>query len=216
MPAETFGRARGERGAARRSRRRSRQKSARAGLGAHAGTARAPASRSAPPTPTRSSSASSRARTPAKKAAGSRSRERAADSGPPTCRESTRSALYGYRVHGPRAPREGHRFNPGKLLVDPYALAVTGEPRPLDLRPPTPTGPGLHLLRRQQRRRHAQVVVVDREFDWQGVEKPIVRWADTVIYEAHLGRPDPASSRGAAGAARQIPRPRLAGRWSSI
>ena len=35
--------------------------------------------------------------------------------------------LYGYRVHGPWAPHEGHRFNPDKLLLDPYAKAVDGE-----------------------------------------------------------------------------------------
>src|SRR5712671_4513218 len=34
--------------------------------------------------------------------------------------------LYGYRVQGPHAPREGHRFNPAKLLIDPYAKAITG------------------------------------------------------------------------------------------
>src|SRR5690554_1771755 len=33
---------------------------------------------------------------------------------------------YGYRVHGPYAPQQGHRFNPNKLLLDPYAKAVTG------------------------------------------------------------------------------------------
>jgi isoamylase len=37
--------------------------------------------------------------------------------------------LYGYRVHGPWAPREGHRFNPNKLLVDPYARALYGAVR---------------------------------------------------------------------------------------
>ena len=36
---------------------------------------------------------------------------------------------YGYRVHGPYAPREGHRFNPAKLLLDPYAKAIVGEVR---------------------------------------------------------------------------------------
>ncbi|HEU4682230.1 MAG TPA: hypothetical protein VFS51_10815, partial [Gemmatimonadales bacterium] len=34
---------------------------------------------------------------------------------------------YGYRVHGPHAPGEGHRFNPAKLLLDPYAKAISGE-----------------------------------------------------------------------------------------
>src|ERR1044072_4786704 len=34
--------------------------------------------------------------------------------------------LYGYRVYGPYAPERGHRFNPNKLLIDPYAKAITG------------------------------------------------------------------------------------------
>src|SRR3990170_6898020 len=37
--------------------------------------------------------------------------------------------LYGYRVHGPYAPEKGHRFNPNKLLLDPYAKSVTGRIR---------------------------------------------------------------------------------------
>ena len=35
--------------------------------------------------------------------------------------------LYGYRVHGPYAPGQGHRFNPNKLLLDPYAKSIRGE-----------------------------------------------------------------------------------------
>src|SRR4051812_32667933 len=41
----------------------------------------------------------------------------------PDCRPGQ---YYGYRVHGPYAPAEGHRFNPAKLLIDPYAKAITG------------------------------------------------------------------------------------------
>ena len=40
--------------------------------------------------------------------------------------EARPGQLYGYRVHGPYAPSEGHRFNPAKLLIDPYAKAITG------------------------------------------------------------------------------------------
>src|SRR5438445_2708110 len=36
-------------------------------------------------------------------------------------------ALYGYRVHGPYEPEQGHRFNPAKLTIDPYAKAVAGQ-----------------------------------------------------------------------------------------
>src|SRR5512132_98241 len=40
--------------------------------------------------------------------------------------EARPGQLYGYRVHGPYAPNEGHRFNPAKLLLDPYAKAIAG------------------------------------------------------------------------------------------
>jgi isoamylase len=36
-------------------------------------------------------------------------------------------ALYGYRVHGPYDPKNGHRFNPNKLLIDPYARELAGD-----------------------------------------------------------------------------------------
>ncbi|HEX9446221.1 MAG TPA: glycogen debranching enzyme GlgX, partial [Candidatus Binatia bacterium] len=41
--------------------------------------------------------------------------------------EARPGQLYGYRVYGPYAPAEGHRFNPAKLLVDPYAKAIAGK-----------------------------------------------------------------------------------------
>ena len=43
---------------------------------------------------------------------------------------------YGYRVHGPYDPNSGHRFNPAKLLIDPYAKAITGASGRLDTRAP--------------------------------------------------------------------------------
>ena len=50
-----------------------------------------------------------------------------ATSGTATCRGSCPGTLYGLRVHGPYAPERGHRCNPHKLLVDPYAKALWGE-----------------------------------------------------------------------------------------
>jgi isoamylase len=94
---------------------------------------------------------------------------------------------YGLRVHGPWAPQEGHRFNPRKVLLDPYAralgrpyrwhpslqgslLAPDGEvPDDTDSAPYAPLG-----------------VVVDDAFDWQGVRPPRVPWEDMVVYEAHV------------------------------
>ena len=48
-------------------------------------------------------------------------------SGTATCRTSGPGTVYGYRVHGPYEPEAGHRFNPNKLLLDPYARAHVGE-----------------------------------------------------------------------------------------
>jgi glycogen operon protein len=93
---------------------------------------------------------------------------------------------YGYRAEGPWAPREGLRFNPAKLLLDPYAQAVSGdvtvdkaifgydfgdpdEPSDLDSAPYVPRS-----------------VVVHDDFDWQGDQPQRRRWRDTVIYEMHV------------------------------
>jgi glycogen operon protein len=67
--------------------------------------------------------------------------------------------LYGYRVHGPYAPEQGHRFNPHKLLIDPYAKAITGSIRPsrdaLRLRARR-SRPRTSRSTRRQRRRDAE------------------------------------------------------------
>jgi glycogen operon protein len=81
--------------------------------------------------------------------------------------------LYGYRVNGPFSPRQGHRFNPKAVLLDPYARAVTGG-HPWGARPETNGRPG--LLGR---------VVVD-DFDWEGDVPPATPLSQTVIYEMHV------------------------------
>ncbi|HVS16688.1 MAG TPA: glycogen debranching protein GlgX [Thermoanaerobaculia bacterium] len=96
--------------------------------------------------------------------------------------------LYGYRVEGPYDPAAGHRFNPAKLLVDPWARAVAGSLRwersvygygpagPDDLRPSADdSAPAV-----------PRAVVVDPRFDWRGDRPPRTAWRDTVIYEAHV------------------------------
>src|SRR5690606_21584697 len=99
--------------------------------------------------------------------------------------------LYGYRVHGPYAPEEGHRFNPSKVLLDLYARAIgrpltwhdslfgyrVGDPAEdlamsdEDSAPYAPLG-----------------LVVDPGFEWNGngEGRPEIPWRDTVIYEAHV------------------------------
>jgi glycogen operon protein len=94
--------------------------------------------------------------------------------------------LYGLRAHGPWQPAAGQRFNPAKLLVDPYARALSGpvvwnealrgahpqrpaEPDPRDSAPWMP-----------------KAVVLDGGFDWEGDVPPRTPWSRTVLYEAHV------------------------------
>ena len=109
------------------------------------GRARAPTSRSSPSRPRRSSSASST--TTAARSA-SRSTERTAFNWHGYLPGVGPGQRYGYRVHGPWAPHEGKRFNPAKLLIDPYTKAIEGADRlrrrerppvPADRRRRTPT-----------------------------------------------------------------------------
>ena len=66
---------------------------------------------------------------------------------------------YAVRAYGPWAPERGHRFDPKRLLLDPYARALAGVGR---------------------------CVLADNRFDWEGDAPPKHRWSDTVIYEAHV------------------------------
>ncbi len=97
--------------------------------------------------------------------------------------------LYGYRVHGPYAPDQGHRHNPNKLLLDPYAKAISGDlvwhdavfgydragggsdrdASALDSAPYTPRS-----------------AVIDSAFTWGDDRAPRVPWSRTVIYECHV------------------------------
>ncbi|HEX6681108.1 MAG TPA: glycogen debranching protein GlgX, partial [Gaiellaceae bacterium] len=98
---------------------------------------------------------------------------------------------YAYRVHGPYAPEHGLRFNPVKLLIDPYAKAIEG---PIDWRegnvlPYDPTDhddADLHPDGEDDARAIPKCVVVDRSFDWQDDRPPATPWNDTVIYETHV------------------------------
>ncbi len=94
--------------------------------------------------------------------------------------------VYGYRISGPYAPAQGHRFNPAKLLLDPYARAVVGEYRdePVHLgyrhdAPDFPDG-------QDNAARALKARVTDEPFDWGNDTPPNVPWAQTVIYEAHV------------------------------
>ncbi len=94
---------------------------------------------------------------------------------------------YGYRVHGPYQPDAGLRFNPAKLLLDPYAKAVDGEV--VWGQPPYPYQLGADDLRidtTDSAIAMPRAIVVDPAFEWGSDRHPRTMWADTVIYETHV------------------------------
>ncbi|MBP0482171.1 glycogen debranching protein GlgX [Sagittula salina] len=93
---------------------------------------------------------------------------------------------YGYRVHGPFEPEQGNRFNPHKLLLDPYAQAMRGYLKWDDALFGYPVG-GSDLERdtRDSAPFMPKAVVADPVFDWEADASPQIPWRDTVIYEAH-------------------------------
>jgi isoamylase len=94
---------------------------------------------------------------------------------------------YGYRVEGPWAPAEGHRFNPAKLLVDPYAKAIDGPIR-FDRARTLAYAPGREDVLDGVDSAPAipRSIVVDQAFDWEGDGRLARPWAETVIYELHV------------------------------
>jgi glycogen operon protein len=98
---------------------------------------------------------------------------------------------YGYRVHGPYAPDHGHRFNPAKLLIDPYAKSIEGavDWRAANVLPYVPNGSDdadLELDDEDDADAIPKAVVIDDSFDWEGDYWPQTPWHDTVIYEVHV------------------------------
>ena len=96
---------------------------------------------------------------------------------------------YGYRVHGPWDPEAGHRFNPSKLLIDPYAKAIEGEVEWRDEHFGYTVGHPEADLHRDERDDAAwmpRCVVTDEEFEW-GDDQPLhTPWHETVIMELHV------------------------------
>ena len=96
---------------------------------------------------------------------------------------------YGYRVHGPYEPHEGHRFNPNKLLIDPYAKALDGTVRWDDSVYGYTIGHEAEDLAFDDRDSASLVprsVVIDPAFSWGNDRKPDTPWNRTVIYECHV------------------------------
>ncbi|MSW43741.1 MAG: glycogen debranching protein GlgX [Actinobacteria bacterium] len=93
---------------------------------------------------------------------------------------------YGFRVHGPWQPEIGHRWNPAKLLIDPYARAIEGDFR-LDAAIFDHAGSDDLAMNGDDSAPFVpRSIVVDYEFDWKGDTHPRTAWGDTVIYEAHV------------------------------
>ncbi|MGV8900132.1 MAG: glycogen debranching protein GlgX [Burkholderiaceae bacterium] len=96
---------------------------------------------------------------------------------------------YGYRVYGPYDPKRGHRFNPNKLLLDPYAKAIVGTIRWSDAqfgyRVGSPNA-DLSFDRRDSAPGMPKCRVIDSAFTWGDDRPPRIAWHQTVIYELHV------------------------------
>ena len=97
--------------------------------------------------------------------------------------------LYGYRVRGPYEPWSGHRFNPNKLLIDPYATVIVGD---VDWDAPIfgyiQGDPDDHLSYCEEDSAHGipKGMVYDGTFDWEGDQHPAIPLKESVIYEIHV------------------------------
>ncbi|MCW0412411.1 glycogen debranching protein GlgX [Xanthomonas sacchari] len=97
--------------------------------------------------------------------------------------------LYGYRVYGPYAPDAGHRFNPNKLLLDPYAKQLVGELKWAPALFGYTIGhkdADLSFDRRDSAAYMPKCAVIDPAFTWGKDQRPQTPWDSTVIYETHL------------------------------
>jgi len=100
------------------------------------------------------------------------------------------ASVYGFRVHGPYEPEAGHRFNPNKLLLDPYARAHIGavkwRPECFGYTLGAEAG-DLSFDERDSAPFVPKCVVVDPNFDWHGQpRKRSVPWDQTIVYETHV------------------------------
>jgi glycogen operon protein len=110
-------------------------------------------------------------------------------------------SIYGYRVHGPYEVENGHRFNPNKLLLDPYAKAILGR---LEWHPALfgyckESGDDLTFDERDSARFVPRCRVIDPAFTW-GDDRPLhTPWERTILYDLHV--------RGATMLHPQVPKP---------
>ena len=110
--------------------------------------------------------------------------------------------IYGLRAHGLWRPDRGHRFNPHKLLLDPYAREVVGAFRWCDEHFAADRQHLLHMDTRDNAAMALKARVVHDRFDWKGDRSPDIALQDTVLYELHvkgfskLNLPVPEALRG--------------------
>ncbi|MGD1951625.1 MAG: glycogen debranching protein GlgX [Leptolyngbyaceae cyanobacterium] len=99
---------------------------------------------------------------------------------------------YGYRVHGAYKPKQGKRFNADKLLLDPYALAISGDMQfgpaifayPMDRF--ADSDRDLEKSTLDDVNCVPRGIVVDKDFDWEDDRHPETPWHETIIYEVHV------------------------------
>ncbi len=97
--------------------------------------------------------------------------------------------LYGYRVHGPYEPEKGHRFNPAKLLIDPYAKAIAGSVQWSNDLFGYEVGDAradLSYNEEDSAPGMPKCVVIDPAFSWGDDTAPDTPWHKTIIYELHV------------------------------
>lgn len=97
--------------------------------------------------------------------------------------------LYGYRVAGPYEPQAGHRFNPSKLLIDPYAKALSGTVKWSEAMFGYPLGHADADLVRDERDNAGDIpksVVIEQAFTWGDDRLLKTPWEKTIIYEVHV------------------------------
>lgn len=103
--------------------------------------------------------------------------------------EARPGQIYGYRVHGPYQPEHGHRFNPNKLLLDPYAKSVLSRFRWHDAHFGYKIGAKREDLSFDWRDNAGLMLkaeVIDTSFDWGDDKPPGIAWSDSFIYELHV------------------------------
>ncbi|MBU1692035.1 MAG: glycogen debranching protein GlgX [Gammaproteobacteria bacterium] len=103
--------------------------------------------------------------------------------------EARPGMLYGYRIHGPYDPENGHRFNPNKLLIEPYAKDIVGQIKWSDAHFGYKIGhrrEDLSFDRRDNAADMPKCRVIDPAFTWGEDKSPNIPWSDMVVYELHV------------------------------